>query len=182
MDCSPLGSSVHEIFQARIPQWVAISFSRGSSQPRDHTCLSCIYHWASTEAHSETLPISQNNWWQATVNHTWPSRSGPRLHRAGFQTEPSHQKTVVLSKFKVDRHTFFVIMLLYIRKIKPVAIAEDGILGLSQMLNNGLCEGTKRGQKQCFWLKIAQRLFQNYRLSCSFKVFADNCKRHQVSV
>ena len=37
MDCSPLGSSVHEIFQARILEGVAISFSRGSSQPRDQT-------------------------------------------------------------------------------------------------------------------------------------------------
>ena len=37
MDCSLLGSSVHEIFQARILEWVAISFSRGSSQPRDQT-------------------------------------------------------------------------------------------------------------------------------------------------
>ena len=35
MDCSPPGSSVHEIFQTRILEWVAISFSRGSSQPRD---------------------------------------------------------------------------------------------------------------------------------------------------
>ena len=35
MDCSPPGFSVHEIFQARILEWVAISFSRGSSQPRD---------------------------------------------------------------------------------------------------------------------------------------------------
>jgi len=34
MDCSPPGSCVHEIFQARILEWVAISFSRGSSQPR----------------------------------------------------------------------------------------------------------------------------------------------------
>src|SRR5574341_48163 len=33
MDCSPLGSFVHEISQARILEWVAISFSRGSSQP-----------------------------------------------------------------------------------------------------------------------------------------------------
>ena len=37
MDCSLPGSSVHEIFQARILEWVAISFSRGSSQPRDWT-------------------------------------------------------------------------------------------------------------------------------------------------
>ena len=42
MDCSPPGSSVHEIFQVRILEWVAISFSRGSSQPRDRTQVSCI--------------------------------------------------------------------------------------------------------------------------------------------
>ena len=41
MDCSPSGSSVREIFQARILEWVAISFSRGSSQPRDRTQVSC---------------------------------------------------------------------------------------------------------------------------------------------
>jgi len=34
MDCSLLGSSVHGIFQAKVLEWVAISFSRGSSQPR----------------------------------------------------------------------------------------------------------------------------------------------------
>ena len=38
MDCSTPGSSVHGIFQARILEWVAISFSRGSSWPRDRTC------------------------------------------------------------------------------------------------------------------------------------------------
>ena len=37
VDCSPPGSSVHEILQARILEWVAISFSRGSSWPRDRT-------------------------------------------------------------------------------------------------------------------------------------------------
>ena len=37
MDSSPPGSSVHRILQARILEWVAISFSRGSSQPRDQT-------------------------------------------------------------------------------------------------------------------------------------------------
>ena len=34
-DCGPPGSSVHEISQERIVEWVAISYSRGSSQPRD---------------------------------------------------------------------------------------------------------------------------------------------------
>ena len=37
MDCSLPGSSVHGIFQARVLEWVAISFSRGTSQPRDRT-------------------------------------------------------------------------------------------------------------------------------------------------
>ena len=42
MDCSPPGSSVHGILQARILEWVAISFSRGSSRPRDQTQVSHI--------------------------------------------------------------------------------------------------------------------------------------------
>ena len=37
MDCSPQGSSLHGILQARILEWVVISFSRGFSQPRDRT-------------------------------------------------------------------------------------------------------------------------------------------------
>ena len=45
MDCSPLGSSVHGILQARILEWVAITSSRGSSLPRDQihvSYVSCI--------------------------------------------------------------------------------------------------------------------------------------------
>jgi len=53
MDCSRPGSSVHWVFQA-ILVWVAISFFRGSSWPRDQTHISCInrqilYHWATWE-------------------------------------------------------------------------------------------------------------------------------------
>ena len=55
MDCSLPGSSVHGIFQARILDWVAISFSRGSSSPRHQTEVSCIAggfftNWATREA------------------------------------------------------------------------------------------------------------------------------------
>ena len=51
MDSSPPGSSVYGISQARILEWVAIPFSRGSPWPRDQTRISCIgrqilYHWA----------------------------------------------------------------------------------------------------------------------------------------
>ena len=42
VDCSLPGSSIHGILQARILEWVAISFSRGSSQPRDRTQVSHI--------------------------------------------------------------------------------------------------------------------------------------------
>ena len=47
-NCSPPGSSVHGTFQTRILQCIAISYSRGSSQPRDQThsaCDSCIDRW-----------------------------------------------------------------------------------------------------------------------------------------
>ena len=42
MDYSPPGSSVHRISQARILEWIAVSFSRGSSQTRDQTCMCYI--------------------------------------------------------------------------------------------------------------------------------------------
>ena len=46
MEYSPPVSLVHGILQARIPEWVAIPFSRGSSQPRDWTHVSlCLLHW-----------------------------------------------------------------------------------------------------------------------------------------
>ena len=56
MDCSLPGFSVHGIFQARVLEWVAISFSRGSSWPRDWTQVSYIAGryftlWATREAH-----------------------------------------------------------------------------------------------------------------------------------
>ena len=55
MDCSLPGSSVHGIFQARVLEWVAISFSRGSSWPRYRTQVSCttgrhFIIWATREA------------------------------------------------------------------------------------------------------------------------------------
>ena len=54
MDCSLPGSSTHGILQTRTLEWVAISFSRGSSWPRDWSSISCIgqqilYHWDTWE-------------------------------------------------------------------------------------------------------------------------------------
>ena len=55
IDCSLRGFSVHGIFQARVLEWVAISFSRGSSRPRDwnpvsHTAGGHFILWATREA------------------------------------------------------------------------------------------------------------------------------------
>jgi len=49
MDCSPPASSVREISQARILEWVAISYYRGSSPSRNQTCVSCIGRLFTTE-------------------------------------------------------------------------------------------------------------------------------------
>ena len=53
--CNPMGYAVYGILQARILEWVAFPFSRGSSQPRDQTQVSCIAggfftSWATREA------------------------------------------------------------------------------------------------------------------------------------
>ena len=74
MDSNPIGSCAHGIFQARICEWVAISSSRGSSWPREWTCISCItcigrsilYHWATWEALQ-----CQNNNYQSRIISPW---------------------------------------------------------------------------------------------------------------
>ena len=60
MDCSPSGSSIHGILQTRVLEWVAISFSRGSSRPRDRTQSVCIVGrrftiWATREVPLEDI-------------------------------------------------------------------------------------------------------------------------------
>ena len=80
LDCSPPGSSVHGFFQARILQWVAISFSKGSSWPRDQTCVSCIgrqilYHWATWEAMVKNMSYSG-------INLT---KNGQKLHIENYK-------------------------------------------------------------------------------------------------
>ena len=62
MDCSPPGSSVHGIFQARIPEWVAIHFSRGSSGLRNRTHL---LHCRQIFLPSEPLDWGQKEKWVA---------------------------------------------------------------------------------------------------------------------
>ena len=73
VDCSPPGSSVHGIFQAGILEQLPIFYSRGSSQPRDQTRVSCIgkqilYHCATWKlsrdlADQKQKPKEKRRWW-----------------------------------------------------------------------------------------------------------------------
>ena len=76
MDCSPPGPSVHGIFYARILQWGAISFSRGSSQTRDWTpvsYISCIGRWILPTGTTVTSNLQQG---KIRLSVTWPFRDG----------------------------------------------------------------------------------------------------------
>ena len=62
MNCSLLGSSVHGILQARALEWVAISFFRGSSRPRDRTWVSHIVGRRFYHLSHQVSPICCPGW------------------------------------------------------------------------------------------------------------------------
>ena len=90
MDFSLPGSSVHGILQAKVLGWVIISFSRGSSQPRDRTQVSCVsstgrwilYQWRHLGSsyvhcvyiHTYTLCNIIQPWEGRKFNHVWQCR------------------------------------------------------------------------------------------------------------
>ena len=84
MDCSPPGSSVHEILQAWILEWVAMPSSRPSSQPRDWNCIASH----SEEGNGNPLqyclenPVDRGAWWAADhrVTQSWTRLKRPSVH------------------------------------------------------------------------------------------------------
>ena len=82
MDCSPPVSLVHGILQRRILDWIAISFSGGSSRPRDWTHVSCI-SWIGRwilypgkpycKEWSESRSVVSNSLWPQGLNSPWSS-------------------------------------------------------------------------------------------------------------
>ena len=93
MDYSPPGSSVHGIFQARILEWVAISFSRGSSWPRDQTCVSCIVRqtlYLGSQVQSLQVCKVQPNKGQLRLKETrqthFPVGKGSKILKTCFKT------------------------------------------------------------------------------------------------
>ena len=76
MDCSPPGSSVHGIFQARVLEWVAIAFSRGSSRPRDGSQVSCncrqmLYHLSHQGSHQEIKKKAKKKKKRYRIEEPW---------------------------------------------------------------------------------------------------------------
>ena len=77
MDCSLPGSSIHGIFQARVLEWVASSFSRGFSQPRDWTWISRIVGrhftvWATRDGNQKNVPMTLNFTFKSMCGWMWP--------------------------------------------------------------------------------------------------------------
>ena len=114
VDCSPPGSSVHGILQARILEWVAISFSRGSSQPRDQTQVSriagrCFNLWATSEAPKAqwSPPISTPCFMNFHTTACLPDKLDLFLLKkcvfplpsSSWQSSPSSHQATVISVF-----------------------------------------------------------------------------------
>ena len=108
-DCSPPGFSINGILQARILKWVAISFSRGSSCPRDRTRISCLSrqtlsHWASREvqAYMHSTDKRQHSSWDASPQASWyrddsvlsPSCTSPRLQHTCCWRSPEAEARI----------------------------------------------------------------------------------------
>ena len=84
VDCSPPGSSVHGIWQARVLEWVASPFSSGFSQPRGRAYVSCIGRWFFT---TETPGKPRHN------------NMGNKIDFLGFQPVSYRQKKKKKKKF-----------------------------------------------------------------------------------
>ena len=93
MDCSSPSSSVHGILQVRILEWVAISFSRGSSQTKDQTCISCLLHWRvdSLPLAPPGKPTSQSVGVQICISDA-PYPDEVRLAKPSPRQQNSHRK------------------------------------------------------------------------------------------
>ena len=105
-DCSLPGSSVYGIFQARILEWVAISSSRRSSQPRDWTQVSRIVGrrftvWATREVHAVSWGTAISGWfvrrWEDDSTHqvSCVQRQAPGIE--GAQGVPSSGSSTLVA-------------------------------------------------------------------------------------
>ena len=137
MDCSPPGFSVRGILQARIVEWVAISFSRGFSPPRDGTRISRIdrwilYHWVTT------LHMAITAW--GTGGSTHGHDQLPSCYTLAKWLPHSHR--VGCEKFKD------------IYSLVPQSYHDNWIKWNSKRYSINPKEGMKRTSRVVQWLRI----------------------------
>ena len=116
VDCRLPVSSVHGILQARILEWVAISSSRGSSQPRDRTCVSCVSYWQ-----VDSLPLSHlgssgkvsgwprssfelfhTNLWK-NPNKFWPTQYLTHVISLNPPKKPPEEGNILIFQMMIER-------------------------------------------------------------------------------
>ena len=92
IDCSPPGFSDCGTSQARILEWVPISLSRGSSWPRDQTCISCfgrwvLFHWATWEIYDGTSAFIKCDMRELTFSFAmWKQNQGAARKKSLIRT------------------------------------------------------------------------------------------------
>ena len=145
MDCSLPGSSIHGIFQARVLEWVAISFSRRSSQPRDWTRVShivgrCFTIWATREAPrvGQVLGFREKeegdkSMWVISTSHfttaigkicmafNWTFFSFFTKPKSGF-TEKTPQATLVVSMQRGKNNYFWIFFSMFVHIFDSLSI------------------------------------------------------------
>ena len=125
MDCSPSDSSVHGIFQERILEWVAISYSMGSFRPRDQTHISCTGRWffitvplGSPQITCYYYPIQYSDCACSVKMHVFHHILKILSHNLSNQclsfTQPSSSETPVRCILKSLNLTFISLKMLFI--------------------------------------------------------------------
>ena len=104
MNCSPPGSSVHEIFQARLLECIAISFSRVSSQPRNWTQVSCIHgrfftDWATNNHSVKEWRLRNDDY--IMLSEKWINSYN--------QYNPKFYKTIKIEREKIQKYWIYFI-------------------------------------------------------------------------
>jgi len=87
MDCSPPGSSVHGILQARILEWLAIPFSSRSFWPRNQICVSSIagrFFTVRATVFNLSIPISTSKYFLAVTPRAWKRQKNPNAFTLTF--------------------------------------------------------------------------------------------------
>ena len=135
MDCSPPGSSAHGILQARMLEWVAISFSRGSSQPRDRTLVSCIgrqilYCWAIREA--PILQLSSFIAWNSSL------KGGEAESHIAYWNQKGRWESPLWQPPSRNTHLFTVA---YVDTCSAIGHVHGAIF--QHMVNHMGCSGTR---------------------------------------